>query len=227
MVARADEAIADLGPGDLLVEINSPGGVVWDGWAIHNLLAEHEGEVTTRASAVAASAAGVIWMAGAKREIARGGRVMVHRSRVLVMAYDPAPALRALCDEICEILEGIDEDFADLLAESSSMSREKAMEAIDRTTWYTAAQARKVGLTTTEGSERASATADPAMMDALERIGAPAELVQLYRAQESPKSAQSRMPSSLKRATPSVFADKTRPDYPTTAAHGQLPAPGS
>src|SRR4051812_38295847 len=71
-------ALAEHGPGDVTVRINSPGGNAVDGVAIYSLLRAHSGEVTTVVDGVAASAASLIFMAGAKREIRGGAMVMIH-----------------------------------------------------------------------------------------------------------------------------------------------------
>ncbi|MGX6992127.1 ATP-dependent Clp protease proteolytic subunit, partial [Pseudolactococcus reticulitermitis] len=50
--------------GDLTVVINSPGGDVFAGNSIYNMLLEYEGNVTVKIDSLAASAASVIAMAG-------------------------------------------------------------------------------------------------------------------------------------------------------------------
>ena len=60
------------------VFIDSPGGDVFEGFAIYNLLRAHKGEVTVKVVGMAASAASLIAMAGDRVEVARAGFLMIH-----------------------------------------------------------------------------------------------------------------------------------------------------
>src|SRR5205823_2104371 len=73
------------GAGDVLVKINSPGGDVFDGIAIHNDLVAHSGNVTVHVTGVAASAASIIAMAGKTIAIAPNAFVMLHNSWALTI----------------------------------------------------------------------------------------------------------------------------------------------
>src|SRR5689334_15856520 len=60
---KADlEALGDVS--DINVRINSPGGNVWDGIAIFNLLKQHKAQVHVQVDGIAASAASLVAMAG-------------------------------------------------------------------------------------------------------------------------------------------------------------------
>lgn len=60
------------------VRINSPGGEIFHGSAIVTAIRNCKAEVNTWIDGVAASMAGVIWMAGAKRHMAKNGMLMIH-----------------------------------------------------------------------------------------------------------------------------------------------------
>ena len=62
------------------VEINSPGGDVFDGIAIYNALRNHPAHVTTRVDGLAASIASVIAQAGDKRLIQPAAQLMIHNA---------------------------------------------------------------------------------------------------------------------------------------------------
>jgi ATP-dependent protease ClpP protease subunit len=62
------------------VEINSPGGDVFDGIAIYNALRNHPAHVTTRVDGLAASIASVIAQAGDTRLVQDFGQVMIHNA---------------------------------------------------------------------------------------------------------------------------------------------------
>src|SRR3972149_2456381 len=64
----------------LNVYINSPGGSVFDGIAIHNALSRHEGGVSVTVDSLAASIASVIAQAGARRTMAKGSAMMIHEA---------------------------------------------------------------------------------------------------------------------------------------------------
>jgi len=80
---RIAGALRNMGEGPVTVNINSPGGDMFEGLAIYNLLREHPGEVTVKVLGLAASAASVIAMAGDTVQIARAGFYMVHNAWVV------------------------------------------------------------------------------------------------------------------------------------------------
>ncbi|NHO64630.1 Clp protease ClpP [Aestuariicella hydrocarbonica] len=80
---RISAALRSIGSDQpVTVNINSPGGDLFEGLAIYNLLRQHQGEVTVRIVGIAASAASVIAMAGTRVEIARAGFLMIHNAWV-------------------------------------------------------------------------------------------------------------------------------------------------
>jgi ATP-dependent Clp protease protease subunit len=64
------------------VQINSPGGDMFEGIAIYNVLREHAQAVTIKIMGMAASAASVIAMAGDTVEIGAASFLMIHNNRV-------------------------------------------------------------------------------------------------------------------------------------------------
>lgn len=60
------------------IRLNSPGGDMFDGIAIYNLLREHDGEITIKVMGMAASAASIIAMAGDRIEIGAASFIMIH-----------------------------------------------------------------------------------------------------------------------------------------------------
>ena len=64
--------------GDITVALNSPGGDVWAGVAIHSALTAYSGAVNIRVDGVAASIAALIAMAGNQIEMAELSQMMVH-----------------------------------------------------------------------------------------------------------------------------------------------------
>lgn len=78
-------ALRSIGGADVTVNINSPGGDMFEGLAIYNLLREYEGKVTVKVLGLAASAASIIAMAGDEVQIGRGAFLMIHNCWVYAM----------------------------------------------------------------------------------------------------------------------------------------------
>lgn len=83
--SRIAAALRSIGGADVTVNINSPGGDMFEGLAIYNLLREYEGKVTVKVLGLAASAASVIAMAGDEVQIGRGAFLMIHNCWVYAM----------------------------------------------------------------------------------------------------------------------------------------------
>lgn len=71
--------IAALNVETLNVRVNSPGGLVFDGFAIYNALAAHSAKVVVHIEGIAASIASVIAMAGDEIRIGEAANVMIHK----------------------------------------------------------------------------------------------------------------------------------------------------
>ncbi len=72
-------ALRDAGEVDTVkVRLDSPGGIVWDGFAIYNALHQHPARVEIDIDALAASAASVIAMAADEIRIAEAAMMMIH-----------------------------------------------------------------------------------------------------------------------------------------------------
>lgn len=114
--SRIAGALRSLNGADVTVNINSPGGDMFEGLAIYNLLREYEGRVTVKVLGLAASAASVIAMAGDDVQIGRGAFLMIHNCWVYAMgnrhdlaqiAADMAPFDNAMSD-IYQARSGLD-----------------------------------------------------------------------------------------------------------------------
>jgi ATP-dependent protease ClpP protease subunit len=114
---------------DVTVNINSPGGDVFEGLAIYNLLREHKGTVTVKVLGLAASAASVIAMAGDEVQIARAGFLMIHNT--WAVAIGNRNDMRAVADT----LEPIDAAMSDIYSARSGMDAKKVSKMMDAETW--------------------------------------------------------------------------------------------
>ncbi len=136
---RISSALRSMGAGPVTVVINSPGGDVFEGLAIYNLLREHKGDVTVKVVGVAASAASFIAMAGDNIQIARAGFFMVHNC--LVGAIGNRHELR----EIADWLEPFDAAMVDIYAARTGIDAETVRKHLDAETWISGSQAIEQG----------------------------------------------------------------------------------
>ena len=118
------ETLAKFPKRDVVARLNSPGGLAFDGITIFNSLAMHEGHVTTRIEGLAASAAGLIFQAGDRREMQANSSLMIHRALVGVIGN--AQVLRAVADE----LDVLDNSIAVSIADRSGLDQDDVMELL-------------------------------------------------------------------------------------------------
>lgn len=126
---RMAGALRAIGAKDITVKINSPGGDVFDGIAIYNLLREHPGKVTVDVMGVAASMASIIVMAGDEIRMGLGTFMMVHNAWGLVVGnrHD----FRAAAD----IFDGFDGALADIYEARTGLDRKGVEKLMDAETW--------------------------------------------------------------------------------------------
>lgn len=120
---------------EIVVRINSPGGSVWDGFAIYNALIEHPARITVHIDGLAASIASVIAMAGDRVIMGRGAQMMIHDPWQL--AIGNAEQLRKAAD----VLEKVGEGLVDAYARRTRASRTQLGEWMAAETWFSAADA--------------------------------------------------------------------------------------
>ncbi|ETF00686.1 Clp protease [Advenella kashmirensis W13003] len=113
----------------MTVNINSPGGDMFEGLAIYNTLREHKGKITVKILGLAASAASIIAMAGDEVQISRAGFVMIHNCWVL--AAGNRHALR----EIADWMEPFDRAMAGIYQERTGLDEKKLEALLDAESW--------------------------------------------------------------------------------------------
>lgn len=114
---------------DVVVNINSPGGDMFEGLAIYNMLREHKGNVTVKVLGIAASAASIIAMAGNEVQIARAGFLMIHNAWILAMGN------RHDMREAADFLEPFDRAMADIYAARTDESVKTIQNMMDDETY--------------------------------------------------------------------------------------------
>lgn len=121
--------------GPVEVQINSPGGDMFEGFAIYNVLREHPYDVTVKVMGMAASAASIIAMAGDRIEIGASSFIMIHNCWVL--AYGNRNDLRELADW----LQPFDQAMCDVYVARTGQKADAVAKMLDDETWLSGSQA--------------------------------------------------------------------------------------
>lgn len=172
---RIAGALRGMGPGPVTVNVNSPGGDMFEGLAIYNQLREHDGEVTVKVLGLAASAASVIAMAGDTVQIARAGFLMIHNAWVV------ASGNRNDLRDFADTLEPFDRAMADIYAAHTGESQEAMAKLMDSETWIGGSDAVEQGFAddllpsdqVEKGNAKANASAVRRIESALRASGMP------------------------------------------------------
>lgn len=124
------------------VQINSPGGNVFDGMAIYNALRTHPARIVTRVDGLAASAASVIAQAGDERIMLEGTTMMIHEA--WGVSVGPAAEHR----EFADLLEQQNTNIANVYASAAAgvTDVDRFLELMAAETWLTASEAVDLGL---------------------------------------------------------------------------------
>ncbi len=137
------QALKDIGRVDeLTVRINSPGGSVYEGMAIYNLLKNHQANIAVEIDGIAASIASVIAQAGDTIRIAENALMMIHEASVIV--WGTSGDLRKEAD----VLDTIDGQIADVYAARSGRDVAEFVDLMAAETWFTGSEAVEAGLAT-------------------------------------------------------------------------------
>lgn len=134
------DSLKELGPVKTInMSINSPGGSVFDGIAIYNMLKKNPATVNVTVEGLAASIASVIAMAGDTLTMDTGSMLMIHNP--FTMAVGNASELR----EMADTLDQIRESSVDIYHEKTGIDKEAIKSVMDNETWLTADEAITAG----------------------------------------------------------------------------------
>src|SRR5471032_2090901 len=136
-IAQLDTAAASAA--EVIVAVNSPGGDVFDAFAIYNALRRYAGRVTARVDGVAASAASLVAMAGDRIVMPENAMLMIHNP--WTVAAGSAADLRATADMMDKARDGILAAYRS----KSGQSDEDIVAMMDAETWLTALEAQALG----------------------------------------------------------------------------------
>lgn len=117
------------------VHLNSPGGDVFEGVAIYNLLNQRAGDVTIQVDGYAASIASIIAMAGDTIRIAEAGQFMIHNPWTVTLG-DSREHI-----QVAELLDSIRDQMVGVYEARTGLEGGELRELLDAETWLTAEQA--------------------------------------------------------------------------------------
>jgi|GEM_PF-1107703 len=154
------DALLAMGEGRVTVRLNSAGGDPVAGEAIRATLANHPGGCRIIVEGQASSAASLILMGAAQREMTTGSFIMLHNPKGYV--YDGAEGMRAQAD----FLDMLARVYAQVYAERSGQTVDAVLAIMAAETFYTAESAIETGFVDAVADE-ASARPAPVIDDAL------------------------------------------------------------
>ncbi|HWT12291.1 MAG TPA: head maturation protease, ClpP-related [Allosphingosinicella sp.] len=136
---KVREQLRAIGDRPVEVQINSPGGDMFEGIAIYNVLREHSQAITVKILGMAASAASIIAMAGDEIEIGAAGFIMIHDCWVIAIGN------RHDMRETADWLEPFDAAMRDVYAQRTGQSAEDVAKWMDAETWMSGSAAIERG----------------------------------------------------------------------------------
>ncbi|UIK09059.1 ATP-dependent Clp protease proteolytic subunit [Rhizobium leguminosarum] len=166
------EALAALS-GDIVVRLNSGGGIAMEGSAIHNALKRHDGRVIVKIDAIAASAASLIAMAGDEIEMPLGTLLMIHEPSGMTLG--PADDHRRTAG-VLDTMTGV---FAQVYAERTGLSEREIRQMMKDETWMAPQDALVNGFATSVSEHAPTASTADAAFDYRTYAKAPDRLKRL------------------------------------------------
>lgn len=121
------------------LDINSPGGVVYDGLAIYNMLKRHPATVNARVDGIAASIASVVAMAGDTIEMPENAMMMIHNPEGIVAGNSDD------MKDMADLLDKIRDSVATTYMAKSGLGADRVAKMMADVTWMNAAEAKSNG----------------------------------------------------------------------------------
>jgi ATP-dependent protease ClpP protease subunit len=194
-VRGVDAALKALPAATVLnVRINSPGGSVFEGNAIYNILRRHPARKIVIVEGLAASAASLIAMAGDEIVMPANAFMMVHHP--FTQMTGDAAAMRDTANQ----LERIGETIVTVYAQRTKQPADRVRAMLDEETWLTAAEAVELGFA--------------------DRVEAPLDIAARFdlSAFSNPPAALAIANASIQETTMSTTTTPAAPPIPTGAA---------
>lgn len=179
---KVKEQLDNLNGEDLLIHINSFGGMTFEGVSIFNLLMDYPGNVDVQIDGIAASAASIVAMAG---------KTIKGRSNTMLMIHKGWTWARGNADElrkVANMLEKIDAAADETYMKKFNGTKEELLALIGNETYLTAEEALEKGfydevIETPEDEGKPEASAKP------EEPQKPLSLFELHRINKEKQEA--------------------------------------
>lgn len=161
---RMAGALRAIGKNPVTVKVNSPGGDMFEGIAIYNLLREHPAKVSIEVMGWAASAASIIAMAGDEIRMGLGTFMMVHNAWGMVVGN------RHDMRDAADLFEGFDQAIVDIYAARAKIDRKAIEKLMDAETFMGPSEAVEKGFADSVADDlkaddaQASKIIDPRLM---------------------------------------------------------------
>lgn len=139
--------------GHVTIRLNSGGGDVFEGIEIYNYLKDLDNHVTIEVTALAASAASIIAMAGDEVVMNIGASMMIHEASTF------AWGTKTDIKKTLNALETIDDSIASIYQAKTDKELSVVEEWVTEETWFTADEAVEAGLADKKKKEEPTATA--------------------------------------------------------------------
>ena len=123
----------------LNIYINSPGGDVFAGQAIHSMIKRHKAHKNVHVDGLAASIASVIAMAGDTIFMPKNAMMMIHNPWTIGMGN--AAEFRKLAEDLDKIRESLIAAYEG----HSALTRDEIISIMDAETWLTASECEEYG----------------------------------------------------------------------------------
>lgn len=124
----------------LTLRVNSPGGDVFDGLAIKNLLADHGARITAKVDGLAASIASVIVMAADEVVMGANSQMMIHDASGFAMGNSDDML------DMANLLDMISDNISTVYAARAGGEPKDWRKVMKGEKWYTADEAVEAGL---------------------------------------------------------------------------------
>ena len=169
------EALPELDQAELLVRLNSYGGIAAEGVAIFNALKLYPGKVVVQIEGMAASAASVVAMAGDEIRMLPGSLMMIHDPSNLT--YGTAEEHRNAADH----LDYMADTWARIYAARTGKPEKEIRDMMKATTWMNGEDAVAAGFATEAVSDEDTEAAAPVVFNYSTYQNAPENLLVLTR----------------------------------------------
>lgn len=133
---------------DIIIRLNSGGGDVFEGIEIYNYLKSLSNHITIEVTALAASAASLVAMAGDKIIIRTGANMMVHEASTMAFGN------KSDIQKTLNALTAIDTSIVDIYHDRTGLDRDEIVNLITNETWLTADEAINKGFADEKSSRK-------------------------------------------------------------------------